>query len=56
MPLSEWLEWQLAIADRNSQMIIEIRGKINKAINDLGSSPLIVEMKLRSLLRELDRQ
>lgn len=41
IPVSEWLEGRLAIADRSSQMIIEIRAKINNAINDLGSSPLI---------------
>jgi hypothetical protein len=55
IPVSEWLEGRLAIADRSSQMIFEIKNKVNKAISNLGSSPIIAKYTLRRLLRELDK-
>lgn len=55
IPFSEWLEGRLAIADRSSQMIIEMRNKVKIAIGNLEAFPLTVKIKFKSLLRELDR-
>lgn len=54
IPVSEWLEGRLAIADRSQELIIHIRGRIEEAIDRIDTLPASTKRKLKILLRDME--
>jgi hypothetical protein len=53
IPVSEWLEGRLVVADNSDETIIQIRDRIEEAIDIIDTIPAAAKRKLRSLLRDL---
>ena len=53
IPVSEWLEGRLLIADNSDEMIIQIRERIEEAIDVIDTIPAAAKRRLSSLLRDL---
>ena len=54
IPVSEWIEGRLAIADFSDEMIIQIQERIEEAIDLIDTTPASAKRRLISLLRDLD--
>ena len=52
IPFSEWLEGRLLVADNSDEMIVQIRDRIEEAIDVIDTLPAAAKRKLRSLLRD----
>ena len=53
IPVSEWLEGRLAIADQSDEIIIQIRDRIEETVEIIDTMPATAKRRLRSLLRDL---
>jgi len=54
IPLSEWMEGRLAIADDSDEMISKICEIVEKAIDNIDYMPAAAKRKLNNLLRDLN--
>ena len=54
IPVSEWLEGRLAVADNSDEMIVQIRDRIEEVIDIIDTIPAAAKRRLRSLLRDLE--
>jgi endogenous inhibitor of DNA gyrase (YacG/DUF329 family) len=53
IPVSEWIDGRLAIADLSEEMFIQIQERIEEAIDLIDTIPAAAKRRLRSLLRDL---
>jgi hypothetical protein len=55
IPVSEWLEGRLLVADNSEEKMIQIRDRIEEVIDIIDTIPAAAKRRLRSLLRDLER-